>query len=192
MHKVALFAVAASVLLSGCDRHTDDAKNCVVGNTQSMDVAQAMSVLKAAGYDIRQAGDAPAATAQTAAPPQIAVAPPAAPQPPIAPAPRIDAPTQTSARRQFSLLCNTTLQGQRVSQSLSVDLDADTVNGTKAQISDSEIKWKTGAHDQNGTAFSGEVHTLNRLTGDYRFYDESALYSSVPVWQCAPASTRVF
>ncbi|CAB3755721.1 hypothetical protein [Paraburkholderia solisilvae] len=190
MHKVALFTVAVSVLLSGCNRHTDDARNCVAGNTQSMNVAQAMAVLKAAGYEVRQAGDAPAPTAQTAVPPQIAVAPPIPPQ--IAPAPQTEAPAQTSARRQFSLVCNTTLQGQRVSQNLSVDLDADTVNGTKAQVSDAEIKWKTDAHDQNGTAFSGEVHTLNRLTGDYRFYDESALYSSVPVWQCAPAATRLF
>jgi hypothetical protein len=199
MQKVALLAVAAtaaSVLLSGCNHRADDARNCIAGQAQpAMDVSQAMSVLKAAGYDVRRPDEAPPATpapAQTSAPAQEP-----APAPQQAPAPvQADAPaqnTQNRSHRRFSLLCNTTVQGERESQSLAIDLDADTVNGAHAEVSDTEIKWTTQARDQSGTAFNGEIHTLNRLTGDYRFYDEAAIYSAAaPTWQCAPASSRLF
>ena len=152
-----------------------------------MDIGQAMSVLKAAGYEVRRPDDAIAAPAQPQAPEQ-------APPPVQTPAPlQAKAPVRTRAQHQFSLLCNATVQGQRVSQSLAVDLDADTVNGSQAEVSDTEIKWTTQSRDQSGAAFNGETHTLNRLTGDYRFYDEAAIYSAAaPTWQCALESTRLF
>jgi hypothetical protein len=208
MQKVALFIVLASVVLSGCNRRAEDPNNCSAGKAQpAMDVGQAMSVLKAAGYEVRRPDEAPAASvstpapaqAATAAPPQMPEQAPAPAQVPAqvpveAPAPaQAEAPVQTAARHRFSLLCNATVQGQRVSQSLSIDLDADTVNGAQAEVSDTEIKWTTQSRDQSGTAFNGETHTLNRLTGDYRFYDEAAIYSAdAPTWQCAPASKRLF
>jgi hypothetical protein len=202
MHKVALFVVVASVLLSGCERRAEDVKDCSAGKAQpAMDVGQAMSVLKAAGYEVRRPDEASAASApisvstatQTTAPAQPEV-PEQAPAPVQTPAPvQPEARAQTSAHRQFSLLCSATVQGQRVSQNLAIDLDADTVNGARAEVSDTEIKWTTQSRDQSGTAFNGETHTLNRLTGDYRFYDEAAIYSAdVPTWQCAPASKRLF
>jgi hypothetical protein len=200
MQKVALFIVLASVVLSGCNRRADDSNNCSAGKAQpAMDVGQAMSVLKAAGYEVRRPDEAPAVSVSTPAPAQAATAAPPqmpeqAPAPVQAPAPaQAEAPAHTAARHRFSLLCNATVQGQRVSQSLSIDLDADTVNGAQAEVSDTEIKWTTQSRDQSGTAFNGETHTLNRLTGDYRFYDEAAIYSAdAPTWQCAPASKRLF
>jgi hypothetical protein len=202
MQKVALFVVVASVVLSGCDRRAEEVKDCSAGKAQpAMDVGQAMSVLKAAGYEVKRPDAAPAAAtpaptsmpAQAAAPaqPQMSEQAPAPVQAPAAP--QAEAPVQTAARHRFSLLCNATVQGQRLSQSLSIDLDADTVNGAQAEVSDTEIKWTTQSRDQSGTAFNGETHTLNRLTGDYRFYDEAAIYSAdAPTWQCAPASKRLF
>ena len=188
MQKVALFVVVASVLLSGCNRRAEEVKDCSAGKAQpAMDIGQAMSVLKAAGYEVRRPDDAIAAPAQPQAPEQ-------APPPVQTPAPlQAKAPVRTRAQHQFSLLCNATVQGQRVSQSLAVDLDADTVNGSQAEVSDTEIKWTTQSRDQSGAAFNGETHTLNRLTGDYRFYDEAAIYSAAaPTWKCALESTRLF
>jgi len=196
MHRVALFVVVASVLLSGCERRAEDVKDCSAGKAQpAMDVGQAMSVLEAAGYEVKRPDETAAAAAA------VAASPPAparqqvveqAPEPAQAPA-QAGIPEPVGARHQFSLLCNATVQGERVSQSLAIDLDADTVNGTRAEVSDTEIKWTTQSRDQSGTAFNGETHTLNRLTGDYRFYDEAAIYSaSAPIWQCAPASKRLF
>src|ERR1700759_5663714 len=115
MHRVALFVVVASVVLSGCNRRAEDVKDCIAGKTQpAMDVGQAMSVLKAAGFEISRPDNTPVT---------------AAPAPTIASSPAPPTAAQGPAQRQFSLLCNTTVQGQRVSQSLSVDLDSDTVNG---------------------------------------------------------------
>ncbi|HEY4349985.1 MAG TPA: hypothetical protein VGN31_02090 [Paraburkholderia sp.] len=163
-----------------------------------------MSVLKAAGYEVRRPDEAPTASstgstaaqtaALTAAPPAQPQAPEQAPPPVQTPVPlQAQAPARTRAQRQFSLLCNATVQGQRVSQSLAVDLDADTVNGAQAEVSDTEIKWSTQSRDESGTAFNGETHTLNRLTGDYRFYDEAAIYSAAaPTWQCAVESKQLF
>jgi outer membrane murein-binding lipoprotein Lpp len=207
MHKVALFVVVASVLLSGCNRRAEEVKDCSAGKAQpAMDVGQAMSVLKAAGYEVRRPDEAPSGsaaispsvTASTAAPGAAPAQQPQAPE--QAPAPvqtpalaQAAAPVHTTTPHRFSLLCNATIQGQPVSQSLAVDLDADTVNGVQAEVSDTEIRWTTQSHDQSGAAFNGETHTLNRLTGDYRFYDEAAIYSATaPTWQCALASKRVF
>jgi outer membrane murein-binding lipoprotein Lpp len=203
MHKVALFVVVASVVLSGCNRRAEDVKNCSAGQAQpAMDVGQAMSVLKAAGYEVRRPDEAPTASASTTSAPAAAqAAAPAQPQvleqapaPLQTPAPvQAEAPVQSTAKHRFSLLCEATVQGQRESQSLAVDLDAATVNGARADVSDTEIKWTTQSRDESGTAFNGETHTLNRLTGDYRFYDAAAIYSAdAPTWQCAPASKRLF
>ena len=61
MHRVALFVVVASVVLSGCNRRAEDVKDCSAGKAQpAMDVGQAMSVLKAAGYEVRRPDEAPA------------------------------------------------------------------------------------------------------------------------------------
>jgi hypothetical protein len=197
MHKVALFVVVASVLLSGCERRAEDVKDCSAGKAQpAMDVGQAMSVLKAAGYEVKRPDETAAAAAVAASTPEPArqQAAEQAPAPVQAPASaQAGTPAPVAARHQFSLLCNATVQGERVSQSLAIDLDADTVNGTRAEVSDTEIKWTTQSRDQLGTAFNGETHTLDRLTGDYRFYDEAAIYSAAaPTWQCAPASKRLF
>jgi hypothetical protein len=176
MHKIALLAVAMSALLGGCERRVDEIKDCIAGKAQSIDVGQAMSVLKAAGFDVRRADDAATPAPST---------------------PASALPAQTAAHRLVSLLCNTTVQGQRVSQSLTVDLDADTVNGARADVSDTEIKWTTqsrdGASTNAGIAFTGQVHTLNRMNGDYRFYDEGAMYAApAPTYQCALESKRLF
>jgi hypothetical protein len=203
MHKVALFVVVASVVLSGCNRRAEDVKDCSAGKAQpAMDVGQAMSVLKAAGYEVRRPDEALAASAATsasssaaqAAAPAQAQMPQQTPAPVQTPAPaQAEASVSTTAKHRFSLLCEATVQGQRESQSLSVDLDAATVNGARAEVSDTEIKWTTQSRDESGTAFNGETHTLNRLTGDYRFYDAAAIYSAdAPTWQCAPASKRLF
>ncbi|GAB7524032.1 hypothetical protein [Paraburkholderia sp. 2C] len=202
MHKVALFVVVASVALSGCNRRAEEVKDCSAGQARpAMDVGQAMSVLKAAGYEVRRPDEAPSlptsatvsTSAQIAAPAQPQTPEPA-PAPVQTPAPvQAAAPVHSTAPHRFSLLCNATVQGQPASQSLSVDLDADTVNGVQAEVSDTEIRWTTQSRDPSGAVFNGETHTLNRLTGDYRFYDEAAIYSATaPTWQCALASKRVF
>ncbi|CAB3769149.1 hypothetical protein [Paraburkholderia humisilvae] len=173
MYKIALLAVTVSALLSGCDRRVEDIKDCIAGKTQTMDVDQAVSVVKAAGFEVTR-------------PDSIATPAPSTPA-------SSSSPSVTSAHPPFSLLCNTTVQGQRVSQSLTVDLDADTVNGARAEVSDNEIKWTTQSRDRTGAAFAGQVHTLNRLNGDYRFYDEGAMYAApVPTYQCTLAAKRLF
>src|ERR1700754_583092 len=97
MQKVALFVVVASVLLSGCNRRAEEVKDCSAGKAQpAMDIGQAMSVLKAAGYEVRRPDDAIAAPAQPQAPEQ-------APPPVQTPAPlQAKAPVRTRAQHQFS------------------------------------------------------------------------------------------
>jgi hypothetical protein len=190
MHKTVLFVVFACALLSGCDHRVEDIGNCIAGKiagtTQpAMDVGRALSVLKAAGFVVSRPDDA----AATSVPAQVQVPAPAQ----TAPAAQTAAPAHTAAQRQFSLLCHASVEGQRVSQNLSVNLDADTVNGARADVSDTEIKWTTQSRDNPGAAFSGQMHTLNRLNGDYRFYDEGAMYAAAtPTYQCALASARLF
>src|SRR5262249_17381966 len=125
MYKIALLAVAVSALLGGCDRRVEEIKDCIAGKTQPVDVDEAVKIVKAAGFEVRRPDSimTPAPSSTPATPSTSTTS------------------THTSAHQPFSLLCNTTVQGKPVSQSLTVDLDADTVNGARADISDTEIKW---------------------------------------------------
>ncbi|MFC0399106.1 hypothetical protein [Paraburkholderia rhizosphaerae] len=179
MHKIALLAVAVSVLLSGCERRIEEIKDCIAGKTQPVDVDQAVKIVKAAGFEVRRPDSimtpAPSSSAASASSSTSSL------------------PKQASTHQPFSLLCNTTVQGQPVSQSLTVDLDAATVNGVRADVSETEIKWTTQSRDHTGAAFTGQIHTLNRLNGNYRFHDEGAVYAApVPSYRCALASKRLF
>ncbi|WP_143062226.1 hypothetical protein [Paraburkholderia diazotrophica] len=100
---------------------------------------------------------------------------------------------EPSPPRQFMLLCVTTVQGQRLTQSLSVDLDARTVNGASADITPDQIKWSTPERNPYNGTQTKDVHSLNRLNGDYRSYTEGAIYAAPPpTYGCTTAPKPAF
>lgn len=157
--------VSLLVLLTGCNSRLDDVKRCLLGEEKPIPLETAIDVVKAAGLEVRER----------------------------APEPRATEAGKVALSRQFTLLCSTVISGQRISQTLSVDLDAGTVNGSPAQITSNDIKWSTPSRNPYNGVRSVETHTLNRLNGDYRWYVEGAMYAAPPpTYACAPAPAPSF
>lgn len=163
MKRTIVLVALAALALSACDHNLNDIKDCVAGRRRPVPLDEAVSIVKAAGFEVRkQAAEAPK-------------------------------PVEMAPPRQFALLCDATVRGQRISESLSVDLDARTVNGVRAQVSPTELRWSTPYRNPGNGVASGEVHTLNRLNGDYRFYVEGAMYAEPPpTYRCQMAPRPVF
>jgi hypothetical protein len=165
--KKSVVGFIALLSLTGCNRDLSHIEECIKGSPTPVSLEQAIATVKAAGLQVSSQID-----------PNTG-------------------PTSASANRavdtnRLNLLCQTDVEGQRLTVVLHIDMNSRTVNGLAAHVTEDEVKWTSGT-----TATSGrptlEHHTLNRLNGDYRSYQDGALYAAPPpTYHCSSAPAATF
>lgn len=103
------------------------------------------------------------------------------------------APGAPAPSGQVDLLCTADVSGQRLTALIHIDLGSRTVNGLAANVMSDEITWATGAQNPATGNPALVRHTLNRLNGDYRSYQDGALYAAPPpTYRCSKAPAAQF
>lgn len=152
--------------LSGCDHKFDDIQSCILGAEKPIPLEKAIAVIKAAGLVVSSQEPAPNTSATSAA-----------------------APTSGP----LVLLCEAVIDGQRFTQTIHLDIASKAANGLAAAVTEDEVKWTSGVQNPVTGKPTLEHHTLNRLNGDYRFYEDGVLYSRAPpTYHCSNAPTAQF
>ncbi|PCR93238.1 hypothetical protein CP336_27370 [Pseudomonas fluorescens] len=152
--------------LSGCDRKFDDFQSCIQGTEKTIPLEKAIAVIKAAGLVVSSQEPAPNTSASSAA-----------------------APTSGP----LVLLCEAVIGGQRFTKTIHLDIASKAANGLAAAFTEDEVKWTSGVPNPVTGNPTLEHHTLNRLNGDYRYYDDGVVYASTPpTYHCLKAPTAQF
>ncbi|MPQ69656.1 MULTISPECIES: hypothetical protein [unclassified Pseudomonas] len=155
--------------LSGCDRKFDDIQSCILGAEKPIPLEKAISVVKAAGLVVSSQEPTPNTPAPSVS---AAVAPASGP---------------------LNLLCEAEIYGQRFTTTIHLDIASKAANGLAAAVTEDEVKWTSGVQNPVTGKPTLEHHTLSRLNGDYRYYDDGVVYSSAPAtYHCSKAPTAQF
>lgn len=162
---------AACVLpaLSGCDHKFDDFQRCIQGTEKSVPLEKAIAVVKAAGLVVSSQEPAPNTLAPS---PSSAAAPNSGP---------------------LVLLCEAVIGGQRLTKTIHLDIASKAANGLAAAVTEDEVRWTSSVQNSVTGKSALEHHTLSRLNGDYRSYEEGVLYSRTPpTYSCSKAPIAQF
>lgn len=153
--------------LTGCNRDLGHIEECVKGNPIPVSLEQAIATVRSAGLQVSSHADSNAGPVSTPA-------------------------TRTADTSRLNLLCQTDVEGQRLTVVLHINLDSRKVNGLAANVTEDEINWASGTTAPSGRPTS-QHHTLNRLNGDYRSYQDGAIYAAPPpTYHCSPAPAAAF
>ena len=155
--------------LSGCDHKFDDFQSCIQGTEKTIPLEKAIAVIKAAGLVVSSQEPAPNTLASSVS----------------------SAATPTS--EPLVLLCEAVIGGQRFTKTIHLDIASKAANGLAAAVTEDEVKWTSGVQSPVTGKPTLEHHTLSRLNGDYRFYEDGVLYSRAPpTYHCSKAPTAQF
>ncbi|MBZ9781611.1 hypothetical protein K9857_08605 [Pseudomonas sp. REP124] len=170
MRAIIILAGACMLLgISGCDHKFSDIQSCILGAEKPIPLEKAIAVVKAAGLVV---------TSQEPAP--ISLTPSVS-----------SAAAATSG--PFNLLCEAAINGQRYTKTIHLDIASKAANGVVAVITEDEVKWTSGVQNPVTGKPTLEHHTLNRLNGDYRYYDDGVVYASnPPTYHCSKAPPAQF
>ena len=158
--------------LSGCDHKFDDIQSCILGAEKPIPLEKAIAVIKAAGLVVSSQEPAPNTSASSASSASSAAVPTSGP---------------------LVLLCEAVIDGQRFTQTIHLDIASKAANGLVAAVTEDEVKWTSGVQNPVTGKPTLEHHTLSRLNGDYRFYEDGVLYSRAPpTYHCSKAPTAQF
>ncbi|MCU1751613.1 hypothetical protein [Pseudomonas sp. 6D_7.1_Bac1] len=158
--------------LSGCDRKFDDIQSCILGSEKPIPLEKAIAVVKAAGLVVSSQEPTPNTPASSASSASSAAAPTTGP---------------------LDLLCEAEIYGQRFTTTIHLDIALKAANGLAAAVTEDEVKWTSGVQNPVTGKPTLEHHTLNRLNGDYRYYDDGVVYGSAPAtYHCSKAPTAQF
>ena len=80
----------------------------------------------------------------------------------------------------FTLLCKASVNGQLFTKNLEINYQDNKVDGIRAVITDTMITWNSRDFDQYRKTNVVTRHELNRLAGNYRYWQDGAIYSSPP------------
>ena len=155
--------------ISGCDHKLDDIQNCILGVEKPIPLEKAIAVVKAAGLVFSSQEPTPST--------------------PTSPVSSAAAPTSGP----LVLLCEAVINGQRFTKTIQLDIASKAANGLAAAVTEDEVKWTSGVQNPVTGKPALEHHTLNRLNGDYRYYDDGVVYASAPpTYHCSKAPTAQF
>jgi len=157
----------ALLSLTGCNRDLGHIEECIKGGPTPVSLEQAIATVKAAGLQVSSQVEPNAGLASAPA-------------------------THTADTNRLNLLCQTDVEGQRLTVVLHIDLDSRKVNGLAANVTEDEINWASGTTAPSGRP-TLQHHALNRLNGDYRSYQDGAIYAAPPpTYHCSPAPAAAF
>ena len=155
--------------LSGCGHKFDDIQSCILGAEKPIPLEKAIAIIKAAGLVVSSQEPAPNTLASSVS----------------------SAATPTSG--PLVLLCEAVIGGQRFTKTIHLDIASKAANGLAAAVTEDEVKWTSGVQSPVTGKPTLEHHTLNRLNGDYRYYDDGVVYASTPpTYHCSKAPTAQF
>jgi len=156
--------------LSGCNRKFDDIQSCILGAEKPIPLEKAIAVVKAAGLVVSSQEPTPNTPASAAA-----------------------APAAAPSSGSLDLLCEAEIYGQRFTTMIHLNIASKAANGLTATVTEDEVKWTSGVQNPVTGKPTLEHHTLNRLNGDYRYYDDGVVYSSAPAtYHCSKAPTAQY
>lgn len=161
---------SALLSLTGCNRDLSHIEECIKGSPTPVSLEQAIATVRAAGLQITSQANSNTGPAS-------------------APATRT---TDINRLNLLNLLCQTDVEGQRLTVVLHINLDSRKANGLAANVTEDEINWVSGTTAPSGRP-TLQHHTLNRLNGDYTSYQEGAMYAAPPpTYHCSPAPAAAF
>ncbi|MBJ9626056.1 hypothetical protein [Burkholderia multivorans] len=170
MRTIAILGGACMLLvLAGCGRKFDDIQSCISGQEKPISLEQAITVVKAAGLIVSTQESTHNIVSPSAPPP---------------------ASTNSGP---FDLLCVAEIDGQRFTRTIHLNIPSKIANGLPAAVTSDEVKWTSQVRNQVTGRSTLEHHTLNRLNGDYRYYDDGVIYSRAPAtYHCSKAPSAQF